>query len=153
MVQFFHIVENQSEVEKPTPLIWHHKDGVIDPYLDMVNSSVRKVCICKTITIIFNCCCCGAIFIHFPHIKDRILISSIQKIIVWILSSVLQQLLLSYLLSTFVSFAKYFLRELGAFPYINLMQHAVSKLLSFLHKQSDVNKSVDKDQCFYWFYI
>lgn len=73
----FFIVENQSNVEKPTTLIQHHKDGVIDHYLVMVNSNVSKVCICKTITIIFNCCCCIAIFIHFPHIKDRSLISSI----------------------------------------------------------------------------
>lgn len=127
----FFIVENQSNIEKPTSLIKHHKDGVIDHYLVMVNSNVSKVCICKTITIIFNCCCCIAIFIHFPHIKDRSLISSIWKIIAWILSSILQQFLLSYLLSTFISFTKYFPRELGAFPDINLLQSAESKLLSF----------------------
>lgn len=41
----FFVVENQSNVEKPTTLIPHHKDGEIDHYLGMVSSTVSKICI------------------------------------------------------------------------------------------------------------
>lgn len=102
-----------------------------DHYLGMINSSVSKVCVCKIRSVVFCCCCCSAIFIHSPHIKDTILISLIHKGIVGIVSSILQWILLSYFLSTFVSFAKYFLTELEGFPFINLPQSAGSKLLSF----------------------
>lgn len=61
----FFIVENQSNVEKPTTLIPHRKDGMIDRYLGMVSSNVSKVCICKTMTIVFNCHCCSAILSIF----------------------------------------------------------------------------------------
>lgn len=78
LVQFF-ILQNQEQVEKLTPLILHHKYSVVAHYLGMVDFSVNKVCICKIKSIVICCSCCSVIFIHFPHIKDTVLISLIQK--------------------------------------------------------------------------